>query len=497
MGSCNLSDFPEFLRNQDQLEVLELSQNNIHGQIPKWISNMSINTLVFLSMSGNSLTGFDQTPNTFPWRSLQILNLQNNKLQGALPIPPPSILAYSVSNNMLTGDISQMICELSSLSYLDVSYNNLSGFLPHCLGDLRNLSVLNLQYNNFHGSIPQIFMEGCKLGMIQLSQNRFEGSLPRSLANCTMLEFLDIGNNHIIDFFPSWLGILPELKVLILQSNGIHGFIGKPDTVQKFPKLQVIDVSNNNISGKLPSEYFQIWKAMQRFDASHLTYMQANGQLQKYVSNGWSMTSYAYSMALTNKGIKTKYLKIQDFFMAIDLSSNKFEGEIPKNLGNLNALHMLNLSNNILTSFIPSSLATLTNLESLDLSQNMLVGEIPPQLAELTFLAFLNVSYNNLTGPIPQGKQFLTFQNSSFDGNVELCGSPLSKRCANSEDPPTPPSNFEPNQGLKFSFEFGWKVVAMGYGSGFIVGVFVGQIIITRKSGWFIKSLQLAIRQEG
>ncbi|KAM4070387.1 hypothetical protein ACB094_12G161700 [Castanea mollissima] len=408
LGSCNLSDFPKFLRNQDQLEVLELSQNNIHGQIPKWISNLR-----------------------------------------SLPIPPPSILAYSVSNNMLTGDISQMICELSSLSYLDVSYNNLSGFLPHCLGDLRNLS----------------------------------GSLPRSLANCTMLEFLDIGNNHIIDFFPSWLGNLPELRVLILQSNGIYGFIGKPNTIQKFPKLQVIDVSNNNISGKLPSKYFQIWKAMQSFDESHLTYMQANGQLQKYGSNGWSVTPYAYSMALTNKGIKTKYLKIQDFFVAIDLSGNKFEGEIPKNLGNLKALHMLNLSNNILTGLIPSSLATLTNLESLDLSQNMLVGEIPPQLAELTFLAFLNVSHNNLSGPIPQGKQFLTFQNSSFDGNVELCGSPLSKRCANSEDPPTPPSNFVANQGSKFSFEFGWKVVAMGYGSGFIVGVFVGHIIITRKSG--------------
>ena len=68
--------------------------------------------------------------------------------------------------------------------------------------------------------------------MIQLSQNRFEGPLPRSLANCTMLEFLEIGNNHIIDFFPSWLGILPKLRVLILQSNGIHGFIGKHDTIQ-------------------------------------------------------------------------------------------------------------------------------------------------------------------------------------------------------------------------------------------------------------------------
>ena len=154
--------------------------------------------------------------------------------------------------------------------------------------------------------------------------------------------------------------------------------------------------------------------------------MQANGQLQNYPISGWSEALYLYSMTLTNKGIKTEYLKIQDFFVAIDLSSNKFEGEIPKNLVNLQALHILNLSNNILTGFIPSSLATLTNLESLDLSQNMLVGEIPPQLMELTFLSFLNVSHNNLTGPIPQGKQFLTFQNSSFDGNVELCGSPLS-----------------------------------------------------------------------
>ena len=105
---------------------------------------------MILGMSGNSFIGFDQAPNAFPWRSLQILNLSNNKLQGALSIPPPSILYYSVSNNMLTGDISQMICELSSLSYLDVSYNNLSGFLPHYLGDhLRNLSILNLHTTTF------------------------------------------------------------------------------------------------------------------------------------------------------------------------------------------------------------------------------------------------------------------------------------------------------------------------------------------------------------
>ena len=194
-----------------------------------------------------------------------------------------------------------------------------------------------------------------------------------------------------------------------------------------------------------------------------------------------------YSMSLTNKGIKREYWRIQDFFVAMDLSSNKFDGEIPNIVGNLKALNMLNLSNNVLSGSIPSSLANLSNLESLDLSQNMLSGEIPPQLVDLTFLSFLSVSHNHLVGPIPQGKQFLTFENNSFDGNVGLCGSPLSKKCADSEDPPTPPSKFEAKQGLESIFEFGWKVVAIGYGFGFIVGVFVEQITIKRNSNWFMK----------
>ena len=177
--------------------------------------------------------------------------------------------------------------------------------------------------------------------------------------------------------------------------------------------------------------------------------------------------------------------------MAIDLSGNRFEGEIPKIIGNLKALRMLNLSNNVLTSSIPSSLVNLKNLESLDLSQNMLVGEIPSQLVELTFLAFLNLSHNHLTGTIPQGKQFLTFENSSFNGNVGLCGSPLSKRCANLKDPPPPPSIFVENQDAGSLFEFDWKVVVMGYGCGFIFGVFGGKIIIKKKNYWFMKTFAI------
>ena len=214
-------------------------------------------------------------------------------------------------------------------------------------------------------------------------------------------------------------------------------------------------------------------------------YMQANRdfQLPKY-----SVTSqYPYSMTFTNKGLETAYKRIPYIFIAMDLSSNNFEGEIPELMGNLKGIQLLNLSNNLLTSSIPSSLERLTTLEALDLSQNKLSREIPPQLTQLTFLAFFNVSNNHLIGPIPHRFQFDTFQNKSFGGNRRLCGSPLLKKCGNFEDSLLPPLTFEEiNQDSKLLFGFGWIVVVIGYGCGFIIGVAIGQIVIARKYNWFI-----------
>ncbi|KAG5560025.1 hypothetical protein RHGRI_003342 [Rhododendron griersonianum] len=166
----------------------------------------------------------------------------------------------------------------------------------------------------------------------------------------------------------------------------------------------------------------------------------------------------------------------------MDLSSNKFSGEIPESLGNLKGLQVLNISKNNLIGVFPSSLANLTNLESLDLSRNLLSGEIPQQLTKLTFLSVLNVSHNRLTGPIPRGKQFDTFDNSSYGENMGLCGVPLTRLCKNSEmSPPPPPAhNSQGDEGLEFSRSIYWMVIIMGYGSGLIVGLVIGQMLTTR-----------------
>ncbi|KAJ9686882.1 hypothetical protein PVL29_015651 [Vitis rotundifolia] len=483
LDACNLTKIPEFLQNQDKLEVLCLSNNKIHGPIPSWMWNISKETLVTLLLSGNFLTGFEQLPAVLPWSRMHILDLSSNMLQGSLPVPPPSTFDYSVSGNKLSGQIPPLICNMSSLSLLDLSGNSLSGRIPECLTNLSSsLSILNLRGNHLHGSIPQTCTETSNLRMIDLSENQLQGKIPGSLANCMMLEELVLGSNLINDIFPFWLGSLPRLQVLILRSNLFHGAIGRPKTNFQFSKLRIIDLSYNGFTGNMPSEYFQNWDAMKIVDADNLTHIQADLEFE-VPQYSWK-DPYSFSMTMMNKGMTREYKKIPDILTIIDLSSNKFYGEIPESIGDPKGLQALNLSNNALTGPIPTSLANLTLLEALDLSQNKLSREIPQQLVQLTFLEIFNVSHNHLTGPIPQGKQFATFPNTSFDGNLGLCGSPLSRACGNSEASPPAPSI--PQQSS--ASEFDWKIVLMGYGSGLIIGVSVGYILTSWKHEWFVKT---------
>ena len=118
LAFCNLSHFPDFLRYQDKLEVMDLSKNSIGGKMPSWIWNTSTQTLSSLNIFSNFLTGFDQLPVVLPWVSLERLILSHNLIEGPLPVPPSSTILYDLSNNELSGEISPLICNLISLLLL-------------------------------------------------------------------------------------------------------------------------------------------------------------------------------------------------------------------------------------------------------------------------------------------------------------------------------------------------------------------------------------------
>ncbi|KAH1108832.1 hypothetical protein J1N35_012600 [Gossypium stocksii] len=186
---------------------------------------------------------------------------------------------------------------------------------------------------------------------------------------------------------------------------------------------------------------------------------------------------YQTSVNVTTKRLELELTKTIAIFVSMDLSNNQFCGQIPREVGQLISLQMLNLSHNNFSDSILASFGNLVALESLDLSSNKLSGKIPSQMTSLTFLAVLNLSKNNLIGPIPHGNQFDTFDNDSYSDNLGLCGLPLSKQCINHGEAPPPATLVVGHKG--FEIPFIWKVIMMGYGSGVVVGLSLGYIVFT------------------
>nr|KJB61579.1 hypothetical protein B456_009G367800 [Gossypium raimondii] len=449
---CNMKRFPSFLNASKQLKVLDLSNNQIHGSITKWKAK-GWEGLDILNLSMNFLTTIEQIPG----KHLSILDLRSNSLQGLLPTPPQELYYFLISNNELDGEIPSKICNLSFLSVLDLSNIKLGGTIPDCLGTFSDqLSVVKLRTVNLNG-------------------NQLEGLILQSLSNCHSLEVLDLGNNNINDTFPYWLGTLPHLQVLVPRSNRFHGDIQNFNGTFSFNSLRMIDLSRNEFTGHIPPKLFENLKSMKDISVDK------GGP--KYMGEDY----YHGSVIMTLKGLDFKLERILTSFTVIDFSSNHFKGSIPKEVGELNSLIVLNFSHNSLAGNIPPSLGKMAALESLNLSSNKLQGRIPVLLTDLTFLGALNLSYNNLEGQIPLANHFDTFSNDSFDGNPGLCGFPLSKKCGNNQEPESPPSIVADESETTLV----WKIAAMGYGSGLVLGLSMGYIVFTTgRPRWLVKMIK-------
>ncbi|ONI22861.1 hypothetical protein PRUPE_2G155100 [Prunus persica] len=168
------------------------------------------------------------------------------------------------------------------------------------------------------------------------------------------------------------------------------------------------------------------------------------------------------------KGGMRTYKSTLGLVKRIDLSSNKLTGEIPSEITHLVGLVSLNLSRNQLTGQITPEIGKLQSLDSLDLSRNHIYGRIPTSLAGIDRLGFLDLSYNNLSGKIPVGTQLQGFDPSFYVGNLQLCGPPLKKMCADEEERgPSEQSDFINQEDKEELITLGFYI---SMGLGFIVG---------------------------
>ncbi|XP_040943958.1 receptor-like protein 7 [Gossypium hirsutum] len=362
LRSCNLTEFPEFIKRQDKLVDLDLSNNHIHGVVPNWLwksslsslhlsfnvidfpkqltlsdSNFSFPMLRELSLESCNLSAFPEFLKS--QENVGHLELSNNKISGAIPnwVWKKSLRYLFLANNHLSSldqllpnqsstssqtSLTRPICNLSQLRNFNASHNNLSGTIPNCLGKMNDLYLLDLQGNNFSGMLPK-FSKATQLYILKVSENRLEGKLPRSLAKCTQLKVLDVGSNMINDTFPFWLEKLPALQVLILRENRFYGQIKHFKHKSIFPTLDALDIASNQFSGELSIDFLQ--------------------------------------------PTRLRSLKI---------GGNKLEGKLSRSLANCTALEVLDLGNNMVHDTFPFWLEKLPSLKVLVLRANRFYGTI-------------------------------------------------------------------------------------------------------------------------
>ncbi|KAI9393859.1 hypothetical protein POPTR_005G011600v4 [Populus trichocarpa] len=458
-----------------RLKNFMMANNSLTGCIPPCFGNMS--SLGYLDLSNNHMS-CELLEHNFPTvgSSLWFLKLSNNNFKGRLPLSVfnmTGLLYLFLDGNKLAGQVSDTFSLASSFLWFDISNNILSGMLPRGIGNssLNSLQGIDLSRNHFEGTIPIEYFNSSGLEFLDLSENNLSGSLPLGFNaldlryvhlygnrlsgplpfdfyNLSSLATLDLGDNNLTGPIPNWIDTLSELSIFVLKSNQFNGKL--PHQLCKLRKLSILDLSENNFSGLLPSclrnlnftasdeKTLDAPRTGSDYGSGEEIFASIGGRgFSLYDNILWAEISVKISVELTaKKNFYTYEGDILRYMSVMDLSCNRFNGEIPTEWGNLSGIYSLNLSQNNLTGLIPSSFFNLKQIESLDLSHNNLNGRIPAQLVELTFLEVFNVSYNNLSGRTPEMKnQFATFDESSYKGNPLLCGPPLQNSCDKTESP--------------------------------------------------------------
>ncbi|KAH6825516.1 hypothetical protein C2S53_006003 [Perilla frutescens var. hirtella] len=152
------------LCNLNHLYSLNLAINNLSGQLPSCLGNLS--SLREIYMSRNE---FNSNIASVSWfhkdasnvKNLVALDLSRNQLSGEIPSTISqlqNLVRLSLSRNKLTGSVVEFLTDLKDLQHLDLSHNNLSGRIPKSLEALSHLNYFDVSYNELSGEIPD---RGC------------------------------------------------------------------------------------------------------------------------------------------------------------------------------------------------------------------------------------------------------------------------------------------------------------------------------------------------
>ncbi|KAL5069759.1 hypothetical protein RYX36_020646 [Vicia faba] len=303
LSNNRFSDLASFLCSKSKgyyLELLDLSNNELKGELPDCWYNLT---------------------------ALTFVDLNNNMLSGKIPISMGSLsrlVALTARNNSLSGQITSSLKDCHNLAFLDLGENMLHGPLPLWIGDSSSLVILSLQSNKFYGSLPLNLCYLRNLQVLDLSQNNLSGGIPSCFQNFTSMTqatissaasvFNDITYTYNGGYYINGIDI-----DLSLMWKGVNVQYQHADRF-----LKSIDLSSNHLTGEIPIEMEYLFG----LTSLNLSRNNLSGEIISKVGN----------------------LKSLEF---LDLSRNHLSGRIPSSLAHIDRLTMLDLSNNQLHGKIP------------------------------------------------------------------------------------------------------------------------------------------------
>ncbi|XP_051150550.1 putative leucine-rich repeat receptor-like serine/threonine-protein kinase At2g24130 isoform X2 [Andrographis paniculata] len=264
---------------------------------------------------------------------------------------------------------------------------------------------------------------------LNLSHKSLHGTISPAIFHLSKLEILDLSGNFFSGRIPSEIGLAIALKELSLSSNYLTGTI--PTEMGSLRELVYLNLGSNKLSGEIPTSI---------------------------LCNGTSVLQY---FDLSNNSLVGK-IPVDDQCEAKELQyillwSNRLEGKVPPVLSNFTKLEWLDLETNFLTGELPSEIframphltflylsnnrfsghngndlggelpeivGDLSSLVQINLDRNLIHGSIPQQISNLVNLTLLNLSSNRLHGSIPSelsrmsSLERLLISNNSLSGQI-------------------------------------------------------------------------------
>jgi len=311
--------------------------------------------------------------------------------------------------NNLCHDLDEHVeCKSNNrIDKIDIEIPNGVGFrandVKNYFGDYLETLILGIQLT-VSKSLPSQFFDIPSLRTLTIrARGKLKGSISTSIGNMVSLKDLDF-NQCDAPSAPS--GTHPTLT-------------GTIPTEIKTPPLKLIDLGCNQISGTIPSEFYE--KVNGNLKGYRVINLNDNN-LSGTIGNSLSYTTTLTQLSLANNGfsswiaLPSRLTNLQlidlhgnsfeqglhtfgilkqstSLLEIVSLNDNNIKGTIPPEIGQLQHLEYLNLSNNNIKGTIPSELALLTNLKVLLLEGNPRLDNSVPTVLQ-TFLTANNVVHD-------------------------------------------------------------------------------------------------------